>query len=508
MVPNLSSNDTSRWDGLRRFLASPWLIWGVVTLGILVRLRQYLFAPSYWYDEAFLVLAIRDRSFAELLGPQPYNLVIPPLYLWMTHGLYLLAGDAEWVLRLPAFVADIAALLMMVPLARLVVGKAYALWPVAFLATARMAITHGCEVRPYSIDLLLTEIILFTVVYLVDRNTSPVGKRWAGVGLGAVAFLGPWLSFPSAFVLGAASAALAVSFLLNPPGAGEPPASGVRSPLKLWFAFNGAVALSGFALWWFSARYMYYSGMTEHWGYRGWWGFPNWSDPGNIALWLVKRPEEIGNYGSRGIGVVLSLFAILGAVVLARRAKSLPILFVGPMVLAVCAALMGKYPLAGRTLFFLVPCMWLLATSGFAQIVAWGRQRRWELAPIGFALVACDLFWVGVRLVNPDPLIDYRGAYQYVHAHEQAGDAVWAQAGVVYQVYYGKNAEFLSDDDMPTAERLIKEHRIWVIAGTLSAKWRHHLEAAGGELVDDHEIHQGLHVLLFAPHTDRLAASR
>ena len=319
------------------------------------------------------------------------------------------------------------------------------------------------------------------------RQPLPV-SRWAAVGLGSAALLGPWLSFPSAFVLGAVSAAILVHlFLLG----------WTRRNVLLWVALNGAVALSGLALWWFSARYMYYSGMIDHWGYRGWWGFPNWNDPYNIALWLIKRPEEIGNYGNRGIGVVLSLFAILGVTVLSRRNRALPILFVGPMVLAVCAALAGKYPLAGRTLFFLVPCMWILAACGFAQVVAWGRQFQCEWTPIGLALVACDLFWVGVRLVNPDPLIDYRGAYQYVHAHAQPGDAVWAQMTVVYQVYYGKDAAVLGDDDLPAAARLVRHRRLWVIASNTMPSWRHHLEAVGATVIEEHDIN-GLKVCLFA----------
>src|SRR6516162_4215432 len=66
---------------LGSMISSPFF-WAAITLcGLAVRFRQFLFVHSYWYDEAFLVLAVRARSLSELLGPQPYNLVIPPLYM-------------------------------------------------------------------------------------------------------------------------------------------------------------------------------------------------------------------------------------------------------------------------------------------------------------------------------------------------------------------------------------------------------------------------------------------
>src|SRR5207249_3457522 len=84
------------------FRAGP-LWWGIVlALGLAALVRQYLFAHSYWYDEAFLILTVRERGYAELLGPQPYNLVIPPVFLWIVRALYELGGDGELVLRLPA----------------------------------------------------------------------------------------------------------------------------------------------------------------------------------------------------------------------------------------------------------------------------------------------------------------------------------------------------------------------------------------------------------------------
>src|SRR5207237_1678960 len=118
------------------------------------------------YADASLLPPIRERRHAARVGAQPYNLVIPPVFLWATRALYELAGDGEWILRLPAFAAAAAAILLMIPLTRKLVAQPYALWAFAWLAVSRNLVAHGCEVRPYAFDLLLTEAILLCTAVL------------------------------------------------------------------------------------------------------------------------------------------------------------------------------------------------------------------------------------------------------------------------------------------------------------------------------------------------------
>ena len=43
--------------------------WGLLlALALAVRGRQYFFNASYWYDEAYLILTIREHGYAALLG--------------------------------------------------------------------------------------------------------------------------------------------------------------------------------------------------------------------------------------------------------------------------------------------------------------------------------------------------------------------------------------------------------------------------------------------------------
>jgi hypothetical protein len=473
---------------LEAWLSSPAAWLGFLALGLAYRLRQYLFAASYWYDEAFLVLAVRARGHADLLGPQPYNLVCPPVFLWASRALYLLAGDGELVLRFLPFAAGVAALLLMVPLARRAVGGPHALWAVALLAVSRHAVEHGCDVRPYTLDLFFTELILLCAFVLLG-SASGRARAWAAAGLAGTALVGPWASFASPFVLGGASAALAASLWLG----GAP----ARSWLG-WAAFNGLVGLSGLGVWWFSARHMYYPGMIEHWGHNGWHGFPDWHSPADLCLWTLLRPCEVGNYGSRELGFVLTALAAVGLGSLARRAPARAVLLAGPFALAVAAGLLGKYPLAGRTAFFLLPCLWLAAVAGFGVVVEAAGRKGWRLASAGGLLVAWDLCWLLLRLASPDPGSDYRAAYAFVRENRQAGDAVWCQTGVVYQTYHGKGDPALLDGDLPLAERSVGARRTWVVVGATRDDLRRRLEDAGGRVRLRHDV-SGLAVYLFEP---------
>jgi hypothetical protein len=463
---------------------APWVFF--LLLGAAIRLRQYFFASSYWYDEAYLVLAIRERGFAALLGPQPYNLVIPPFFLWAVRGLYQLGGDGELLMRLPAFLAGMTALVLMIPLARRFLAAPWSVWAFALLAVSPHAVAHGCEVRPYTVDLLVAEWILLCVVALTESDGR--GRRWAYAGLGAAAILGPWMSFPSVFLLGGASAALLVRVGTRPTLAGW----------LGWTAFHATVAASGVLLWWASARAMYYPGMIEHWGHKGWGGFPDWHSTFATGRWLLYRPYEVANYANRDLGLLLAPLALVGAIGLAFRGPARAALLAVPFLLAVGAALVGKYPLAHRTTVFLMPCLWLLAAVGLAHLASWMGRHRGKAVVFGVLLAAYAASWTVSGMIQPLSGLDYREAYQFVQNQKETDDAIFAQMAVVYQTYYGKDAAVLKDEDFPKAEHLAGERRLWAVIGATRFDLRRRLEAAGGRVALEHRV-GGLVVLLFAP---------
>jgi hypothetical protein len=420
-----------------------------VFAGVALRAHEYTLNRPFWYDESYLLLNVKDVSFAGLCGALDYNLVIPALFLWVERLCYLAFGMTEWAMRLPAFGAGLAALLVMVPLARRVVGRSLWWLPVAFLALSRHAITHGAEVRPYTVDLLVSTLILWTTAVVLAEGRA---RGWAPAALVALAALGPWFSFPAAFGLAGAVGALFIAAYRH----------GGRTRWALFGTVALVTASSAVALWAIQARHLYYPGMHDHWGPFGWGGFPNYARPWSVLMWPLTRSVETGNYGTREMGLALTGLALLGAIVLVRRRPALAAAVVLPFGSALAASLLGKYPLANRTTTFLLPALWLSAAVGVSGLAAYFPGRRLALV-IPLALLGSDLANDVKDAIRPTS-VGTRTAFAHVREARVSGDAVWVSHVEVYQTYYGQEENVYGAVDAPA--RVVgaaRTGRVWVV---------------------------------------------
>jgi hypothetical protein len=416
-------------------------------VGFVLRVREYVRNLPFWYDESYLLLNVAGTPFAGLCGPLKFNLVIPALFLWLERACYLAFGMTEWGMRLPAFLAGVAALLVMAALARRVVSGPLWWLPVAFVALSRHAISHGAEVRPYTVDLLLSALILWTTSVVLAEQ-----RRWASIVLVLFAALGPWFSFPSAFGLAGAVGALFVAACRE----------GGRRRWALCGTVLAVTAASTLGLWAIQARHLYYPGMHEHWGPFGWGGFPDYSRWWSVLLWPVTRGAETGNYGTREMGPALAALALLGVLVLARRTPALAVGVVLPFGTALVASLLGKYPLANRTTVFLLPGLWVAATIGAAALVARFPGRR-LVVMIPLALLGPDLANGARDALQPTPT-GTREAFTHVREARVNGDVVWVGNVEVYQTYFDREENVYGAFDAPA--RVIetaRAGRVWVV---------------------------------------------
>jgi hypothetical protein len=471
--------------------AAPALCLALLVLGLAARARQYFGCPSYWYDEAYLLLNVFEKPCRDLIGPLDYQVVIPPLFLWLLRGTYLLAGPSELAMRLPAAIAGVAALLLMIPLARRLAGRPGWLWAVGFCAVSDHALMHGCEVRPYTFDLLAAEAILLAAHALLTS------RRGGFTGLLALAVLAPWLSFPSVFILAGASAAVLVEALRRR-----------RAAAWLgWLLLNALLALSCLALWHFAARYLYYPGLREHWT-RGWNGFPDLATPGAALRWAVQCLVGIGNYGTTGMGIPLLMLAALGLRTVWRNSRPLAVLLIGPVLAAGTAAFLGRYPMGDRTVFFAVPCLWLLAAAGAGTLTNYLHGR---LAWVGVAVLAAVLVPDTLRMTRSltavHAKVEYREAFAYVDTHWKSGDTLWVLHPEVHDVYYGRDPNLLGYQTPPEqVERSARAGRLWTVAqprdsgSPVCAEVFDRLNAAGCTPLQRYQV-KGLEVLLYAPPT-------
>jgi hypothetical protein len=488
-----TTTTTSGAVGGRKRIArlTPWLLAALLLLGLAARCRLYLYRASYWYDEAYLLLNVFHKSAAELLGPLTDEQAAPPLFVLLLRGLYVVAGRGEWLMRLPAFAATVLGLVLMVPLARLVVGRRGWLWAVGLCAVCQHAVAHGAQVKPYAGDLLLTEVVLLGAVLLVRPEAGRRGRLAGRVLLLGAAVVGPWLSYPSVFTLGAAGVAILVELSRRRE----------RALVWTWGALALLMLLSGFTLWYFAARHH-----QSHY-LQQWWGefFPDVSSPWAALRWTAGYLVHVGHYGAAGLGVPLLVLAVPGWVVLGRRSPALLILLAGPLALAWLAGVLRVYPLGDRLVFFAAPCLWLPAAAGAAELAARCRGR-WAV-PAWAALAAGIVLPGAVRmakdLVVRPVVVEFREAFAYVHQHRQPSDFIWVSHPQAYEVYHGKPAWLMGAyTPLEEVERAVRSGRLWMVFTpqtpglTLFPEVFARVQAAGGVAVARQEV-QGLEIVQY-----------
>jgi hypothetical protein len=167
------------------------------------------------------------------------------------------------------------------------------------------------------------------------------------------------------------------------------------------------------------------------------------------------------------MGIPLAVLAAAGLATLWRRRRAAGLLLATPVVVAVLAAVAGKYPMVDRPVLFAVPCVWLLAAEGVYELSHRLSQGRWRWLTLGLAAVlvvpgvprAAEL----VRIESPR--VDFRRAFELVRSEGRPGDLCWVSHPEVYEVYFGKGET--GRISYAPAAAVVDEargRRLWVIA--------------------------------------------
>jgi hypothetical protein len=156
----------------------------VMLISLFVRL-QFIGQPMR-YDEADTVLGYASQPL--YLGLSIYN--EPNNHLFHTmlvHGAILMAGTAEWAVRLPALVAGILICPLAYLLALRLAGATAALWTAAFVAASSALVEYSTNARGYTLICCATLGLLISG-YQILRSASP----WWFAVFGLAAVIGFW----------------------------------------------------------------------------------------------------------------------------------------------------------------------------------------------------------------------------------------------------------------------------------------------------------------------------
>jgi hypothetical protein len=216
--------------------------------------------------------------------------------------------------------------------------------------------------KPYSLDLAVGLALGLATLHAIGRTASKWLAFW--MALGAIA--SPWCSFPAAFIVAGCGLALILTSLV---------AGRVRDAL-LWSAI-GAAWLVSFLVAYQASRAM----LSEHTTMYHFWDFaflPVWPLPMSVERWVKTIAilldvfvNPLNMVEPLWFGVFFPLLLLLiGALSLARRSWPAWTILVVPIILAMFAASINRYPLHGRLILELVPAFYLLIALGMERLTS------------------------------------------------------------------------------------------------------------------------------------------
>jgi len=355
----------------------------LLAVGLAWRIVRYAMCFPVWGDEAYVVVNLMSRDFARMMGQLEYNQFAPIGFMWGELVALKALGASAWALRLWPFLCGLAAMVLFWRLARRVMSRRAALLAVGIFAASFSLVRHGAEIKPYSVDLLVSTSLTCLGWSLLHGSGSP----WRWGGLAALSGLAVWISYPSVFVAGGVVLVLTWDQIRR---------RRVR-PLLAAVAVAAVLAASFAAVLHLSIEPMMRAGGSIRTPWAS--AFPPIRRPWLLPWWLVK--VHTGNTlaypvgGKNGASTLTFLLVVAGGVSIWRTGRRrLLALLLCPLALTLIAAAMRRYP-HGRSIrisLHLAPAFCLLGGEGLAVLLKTClRSSRRAAAGIRVAAVVLGL---------------------------------------------------------------------------------------------------------------------
>jgi len=332
-------------------------------VGVLLRIGAYLWNRSYWMDEGTLLGNLKGRALLDFSGPLSGDQLAPFGFLIIERVIVSLLGDSGYATRFVPLVGGIVALWLFKSLAFRWLPSAAAMVALALFAFSDDLVYYSSELKPYSCDLALGLGITLATAELLDQ---PLRGSWLAT-LGLLVALAPWLSFPSAFIIAGCGIALWID-------------RGVRGWWRDlgWLLAIALCWLASFLLAYRASHTLLHPATTMY----VFWDFAFLPVPpgdrteliklGGVLLEVFVNPLNLVApiYPALGVALPVLLF-LIGGFSLARRGPRVFLILSLPILLALLAAALKKYPLHGRLMIELVPAFYLMIAEG----TQWLRSR-------------------------------------------------------------------------------------------------------------------------------------
>lgn len=346
-------------------------------LGTALRVWVYLHGRSYWMDEGSLLANIQGRAPFDFSGPLTSDQLAPPGFLAAERIIVMMFGGSPHATRLIPLACGIAALFLFRRLVERLLTRPAAIVAMFFFAFGDDPVYYSNELKPYASDLAIG--LLITVLSLGELKEPPSTLR--RLGLAALVVVSPWFSFPSVFVTAGCGLVLMANRLR----------SGRQAEVTALAALAAAWASSTFAAHRLASGLLGpATSMYVFWNFA----FPPFpprsaADLASAANILLETFVTPLNLVPRFLPYAFALLALVmayrGLKLLAVRDVDALAVLVLPVLLALVASVVRRYPFHGRLILWTAPMFFALIAEG-VQEIRYRRGRAWYVAVLAFLL--------------------------------------------------------------------------------------------------------------------------
>lgn len=474
-------------------LSKKHIISCIIFFGIVFRIFHFFYNRSLWIDELYLSSGLLHMGYLDLATTTlDYQQKAPILFLWLVKFSLILFGNNEMALRFVPLIAGILSLFAFNNLIRLLLKPNSQILALAIFSFAPAIIYHSVEIKQYSMECLITILILYTFIRHKDSTS------WADhILLALYGSVAVWFSYPIIFILtgiGAGTVLIslrkqewkqfskmaivflfwAISFLIN------------------YYFFTIRHTESKWVVYWFKVyeNFMPFPPLNFH---EIMWFPRNFLQMLDYPLGLIW---SIDSFKSITLKIVTALIPssllLIGFYSLFNSKKRLFLILTLPLVFMLLASGLYLYPLLERFWLFVTPILILVIAMGYEYVKEQITIRKYSFI-ILVLTASCPALQAIYFLIEPDLFYKHKKSYQKealmtINNNIKHGDVVYNYWNnypgySVYKQMYnfkfnaieGDDYRFVSKDQYDYNQRINsalnevskkKVKRIWLIFNT------------------------------------------
>ena len=419
----------------------------IISIGIFIRLYQYLCNKSLWLDEAALSLNIINRSFSGLMEQLDYNQYAPLGFLFIEKSITILLGTSEYSLRLFPLISGMLSIPLFLMVAKRILKKEAVPIALTLFILPWSLIYYSVEVKQYASDIMITLLLYLVLLYADKRDFDTKGSALFAI-FGGVAI---WFSHPLVFVM----AGVGTTLLF------------ISISKRDWKRLYTLVPIFSIWLLCFAINYFSFinieSGLDKEWIFNYWSEhfapFPITSMPDlkwyfEHLLMIFKSKLLMGMSPVSGIWLIIYLCGLISLFV---RDKKIFFFLITPLIVTLMASALELYPFYDRLILFLLPLVILTISEGVFKLISWSNNRSSTLSILMVliigVLILVPIFNNGNYFLKPIVREEIKPVLAYIGNHREPGDVLYIHYGAIYQyIYYADRYDL---ESMPaTADRL------------------------------------------------------